>query len=348
MIAAMLVFRPAGAILFKAVSHLIGRKPCLVLALCLLAVAEFAVSLVTYSVHFLLLCAAFGIVLGGVWSLSGSLIEPTQNSRLALATRTQLVLPLGLLLAAITALGFGFSFGSLNWRIPFLFAFVLALASAAFVAISVRPSDTGGPADESGSAPPRFASASPGSLPLPRAAITAVIEWARYAILVTLPLLAGQMGWSGPAFWIAIAISMLAAIGGGRLARGLSNRFAPRAMTLLAIFGALLSLAASPIFDHSIVLFMLDIALTQFFLQAACVAATSDARGHTPDGGRLSLPRTDNQIGAGVAGFAIYGEFLLALRAGIFSATEVATGIALLLALVLTILGRGQKSNEPS
>ncbi len=149
-----LATRPVGALLFGLMADRYGRRPALMASILLYAAVELLSAFAPSLAVLLVLRAAFGIGMGGVWGVGASLAMESvpPRSRGMLSGILQQGYPMGYLLAALV---YGLVFPSFGWRGMFIVGALPALLvffirgsveeSPAWVAARAAPSGRGSP-----------------------------------------------------------------------------------------------------------------------------------------------------------------------------------------------------------
>ncbi len=114
-----LACRPVGAFIFGRLADRLGRRPVLMLNIALYSVLNFAIAFTPNIWAFYIVCACFGVAMGGVWGICASLsmeaIKPA--ARGFVSGLLQSGYPTGYLLASLV---YGFLYSAIGWRGMFM------------------------------------------------------------------------------------------------------------------------------------------------------------------------------------------------------------------------------------
>lgn len=342
---ATLALRPVGAFLFGAISDRYGRRIPLVINLCLFAVIELATGFAHSFTQFILIRAVFGIVMGGQWGVGVSLAmeKVPVNRRGILSGLLQQGYAIGFLLAAAAYFTI---FEKHGWRPLFLLGSIPALASAVFVAVSVKESE----------AWKQHRSASFGAL-----ARTIGANWKLFLYFIFF-MMAMHMCSHGtqdlyPTFlekdWHIIgkekaaltAVSMVGAILGGLSIGWISDRIGRKRAMIGAFAGAVVMIPLWA-FAPNVPLLVLGAALMQFCVQGAWGVVPAHVAELSPASVRGSLPGLGNQIGVLLSSGIPAVEAVIAKKTSYSHAMSMSAAVVFGLAMVLTFVGREKRAAD--
>lgn len=342
---ATLALRPVGAFLFGFISDRYGRRIPLVINLCLFAVIELATGFAHSFTQFIIIRALFGIVMGGQWGVGVSLAmeKVPVKHRGILSGLLQQGYAIGFLLAAAAYFTI---FEAHGWRPLFLLGSLPALASAVFVAVSVKESE----------AWKQHRSESFGAL-----ARTIGTHWKLFLYFI-LFMMAMHMSSHGtqdmyPTFlekdWhiagkekaALTAVSMLGAILGGLSIGWISDRIGRRRAMIGAFVGAIVMIPLWA-FAPSVPLLVLGAALMQFCVQGAWGVVPAHVAELSPASVRGSLPGLGNQIGVLLSGGIAFAEATIAKGRTYSQAMSMTAAGVFVLAMILTFAGREKRAAD--
>jgi len=134
-----LAFRPLGAFIFGRFADRYGRRPVLMVNVAIYSLSGFATAFAPDLVTFLVVRALFGIAMGGVWGIGGSLAMETIPARARgfVSGLLQSGYPCGYLVAAVV---FGLLDSLIGWRGMFMVGILPAIVLIAYIAAMVPES----------------------------------------------------------------------------------------------------------------------------------------------------------------------------------------------------------------
>ena len=339
---ATLALRPVGAFIFGFISDRYGRKLPLIVNLCLFAVVELATGFAHTFTTFIIIRAIFGIVMGGQWGVGVSLAMEKVPGRYRgiLSGLLQQGYAIGFLLAAAAYFTI---FPGHGWRPLFLLGSLPALASAVFVAIYVKESETW-QQNRSGS--------------FGQIGRTLASHWKLF-VYFTVFMMAMHMSSHGtqdmyPTFlekdWgiagkekaALTAISMLGAIAGGLSIGWISDRIGRRRAMTFALGGALVVIPLWA-FAPTLPLLVLGAVLMQFCVQGAWGVVPAHVAEMSPDSVRGSLPGLGNQFGVLLSGGVAFLEATIAHNRTYSAAMAMTAAAVFLIAIAMTLVGREKR-----
>jgi SHS family lactate transporter-like MFS transporter len=134
-----LACRPVGAYLFGRMADHYGRRPILMLNVLVYSLLSFSIAFVPNLMVFLIVAAAFGIGMGGVWGIGSSLAMETikPEARGVVSGLLQSGYSMGYLLASVL---FGLTFSYVSWRGMFMVGIIPALLLIPYIYFKVPES----------------------------------------------------------------------------------------------------------------------------------------------------------------------------------------------------------------
>ncbi|HWJ69212.1 MAG TPA: MFS transporter [Sphingobium sp.] len=290
-----LALRPLGAFIFGRLADHFGRRPVLILNIAVFSLLSFTTAFVPNLTVFLLVRAAFGIGMGGVWGIGSSLAMETirPESRGVVSGLLQSGYSTGYLIASVV---FGLLYVHVGWRGMFVVGILPAMMLIPYVHFKVEES-------------PVFHRAKDGAV-----SIFAVLRehWklALYAIMLMTAFnffshgtqdlyptfLQKQHGLAPGTVGTIAIIYNIGAVLGCLLFGSLSQRFGRRRMMITAAFCALPTIwlwAYAP----TLTLLTLGAFLINFFVQGCWSIIPAHLNELSPAAARSTFPGTVYQLG---------------------------------------------------
>ena len=339
---ATLALRPVGALIFGLIADRYGRRLPLAVNFVAFAVVELLTAFAHTFSQFLVIRAAFGVVMGGQWGVGASLAMEKVPLRLRglLSGLLQEGYAIGYLLAAAA---YSLMFDHFSWRPLFFLGPLPALCAAAFVVLYVTESAVWQRTRQ------------PDWRGLWRE-LTG--HWKLFAYMTVFMMSMHmtshgtqdlyptflQREWGIPARERAFlsALSMIGGIAGALLVSSISDKAGRRRAMVTALVAGLLVIPVWA-FSPRLPLLILGAVLMQFCVQGAWGVLPAHLAEISPDAIRGSLPGLGNQCGVLLASAVVYLEAAF-VRNGRYSNAMAATAaIVFVLAIVMTALGREKR-----
>jgi SHS family lactate transporter-like MFS transporter len=333
-----LAFRPLGALIFGLLADRYGRRLPLMIDLVFYSVVEVLSGLAPSYTSFLVLRALFGIAMGGEWGVGASLAMEKTPARLrgVLSGLLQEGYAVGYLLAAVCYL---VVFPRFGWR-PMFFVGGLPALLALFVRARVKESEVWERTRHPSWGALGRSIRTHWRLFLYLTLLMATLNAVSHGTQDMFPtFLQREWGFTPTGRAALTAFSMVGAIVGGIVFGLYSDRAGRRRAMVAAFLGALVCLPLWA-FAPSRPLLVAGAFAMQFMVQGAWGVVPAHITELSPDGVRGFLPGFAYQCGVLLASAVVYLEALFAARASYAVSMALTAGTVLLLAALVTALGR--------
>jgi MFS transporter, SHS family, lactate transporter len=308
-----LALRPVGAFLFGRLADHYGRRPVLMANIAVYSSLSFATAFVPSLPIFLLVRAAFGIGMGGVWGIGSSLAMETirPESRGVVSGLLQSGYSFGYLLASIV---FGLLYPLVGWRGMFMVGIIPSLLLIPYVYAKV-PESPSFNRDRSGNSSTIAILRDHWKLALYAVILMTAFNFFSHGTQDLYPtFLQRQHGLKPAAVGQIAVIYNIGAVLGCLLFGSLSQRYGRRRMMITA---ALLAIPTIWIWAYSINLITLTIGafLINFFVQGCWSIIPAHLNELSPSKARGTFPGTVYQLGNLVASSNLTIQALIAENA---------------------------------
>jgi SHS family lactate transporter-like MFS transporter len=328
-----LALRPFGAFLFGRLADRYGRRPILMINIAVYSLLSFATAFVPNLTIFLLVRAAFGIGMGGVWGIGSSLAMETikPSARGVVSGLLQSGYSMGYLLASIV---FGLLYAHVGWRGMFVVGLLPAMALIPYVYARVPESPV---YDRTATDEGRTMNVlrRHWRLTLYTIVLMTALNFFSHGTQDLYPtFLQNQHGLAPAAVSTIAIIYNIGAVLGCLLFGSLSQRFGRRRMMVTAAF---LALPVVWLWAYSPTLGMLTLGafLINFFVQGCWSIIPAHLNELSPAEARSTFPGTVYQLGNLAASSNLTIQALIVEARGEYSfalsAVAIAAGIAIIL-----------------
>jgi len=332
-----LACRPIGAIIFGRLADRFGRRPILMVDIALYSLLNFAIAF-TPNIHvFWLVCACFGVAMGGVWGIGASLAMETikPEARGFVSGLLQAGYPTGYLFASLV---YGLLYTEIGWRGMFMVGIVPASVLIFYIWRKVPESPTWKGVKAQKSVMSFSAFRRHWKIALYAVVLMTAYNFFSHGTQDLYPtFLEKQHGFGHRTVSIIAVIYNIGAIIGGVLFGSLSQKLGRRRT---AIMTTLLSIPTIVLWAYapSAVLLAIGAFFMQFFVQGAYGIVPAHLNELSPPGARGTFPGTVYQLGNLIASVNAIMQASIAERAGgNYSVALAVVALGAALAIAITV-----------
>ena len=331
-----LAFRPLGAFILGRLADQFGRRPILMVNIALYSLLNFAIAF-TPNLHiFWLVCACFGVAMGGVWGIGASLAMETikPKARGFVSGLLQSGYPTGYLLASLI---YGLLYPEIGWRGMFMVGILPALLLILYIYKNVPESPTWFPVKTRQS---KAINVIRGhwKLALYAVALMTAYNFLSHGTQDLYPTFLEKQRGLGHGTVSAIAVLYnVGAILGGVIFGSISQYFGRR-RTIMVATTLCLPIIALWSYAPSLALLASGAFLMQFFVQAAWGVIPAHLNELSPAGTRGTFPGTVYQLGNFIASINAVMQATIAERThGNYSIALASVAAAAAIAITILI-----------